>query len=266
MIEFAIYPVLGAFVGIVAGLLGVGGGLIIVPVLAFIFQSKGFPPDFLMQMAIGTSLATIVFTSISSVRAHHLRGAVLWRIFAKLTPGIVVGAWFGAVIADFLPGDILRIVFGIFELLVAFQMTFAIRPNPHRQIPGVFGSSLAGGIIGTISAIVGIGGGSLTVPFLTWCNVPIHKSVATSAASGLPIAIAGSIGFMLTGWSAPHLPPYSIGYVYLPALTGIVLASVLFAPLGARLAHILPSSQLKRWFALFLFLLGIHMLWEYFSL
>lgn len=259
--ELAVYLLLGAFAGTMAGLLGVGGGLIIVPALAFIFHAKGFLPDLLMQTAIGTSLASIVFTSISSVFAHHRRGAVLWRQFARLTPGIVMGAWLGAAVADFLPGDSLRVVFGVFELLVAAQMGFALKPNPHRQMPGAAGTSLAGTAIGTVSAIVGIGGGTMTVPFLTWCNVPIRQAVATSAACGLPIALAGSVGFVVNGWSAHQLPPCSLGYIQLPALAGIVTASVLFAPLGAKLAHTLPAPQLKRGFAVFLLFLGVRMLW-----
>lgn len=255
-----IYLLLGAFAGLVAGLLGVGGGLIIVPVLVFIFTGQGVAEHLIVHLAVGTSLATIVFTSISSVRAHHQHGAVLWPVFWQLTPGIVIGAWLGALFADVLASDQLRRFFGVFELLVAIQMTFNVKPRPHRQLPGRAGMVGAGSVIGAISAIVGIGGGTMTVPFLVWCNVAMRKAVATSSACGLPIAVAGATGFIVTGWNAVDLPVYSSGYVYWPAFIGIVIASVLSAPLGARLAHRLPAAQLKRIFAVLLYILGLRML------
>ena len=255
-----IYLLLGVFAGLVAGLLGVGGGLIIVPVLVFIFTDQGLAEHLIVHLAVGTSLATIVFTSISSVRAHHQHGAVLWPVFWQLTPGIVVGAWLGAAFADVLASDQLRRFFGVFELLVAIQMTFNVKPRPHRQLPGRPGMLGAGGVIGAISAIVGIGGGTMTVPFLVWCNVVMRKAVATSSACGLPIAIAGATGFIVTGWNAIDLPAYSSGYVYWPAFLGIVIASILTAPIGARLAHRLPAAQLKRIFAILLYILGLRML------
>jgi uncharacterized membrane protein YfcA len=255
-----IYLLLGAFAGLVAGLLGVGGGLIIVPVLVFIFTGQGVAEHLIVHLAVGTSLATIVFTSISSVRAHHQHGAVLWQAFWQLTPGIVIGAWLGALLADVLASDQLRRFFGVFELLVAIQMTFNVKPRPHRQLPGRAGMVGAGSVIGAISAIVGIGGGTMTVPFLVWCNVAMRKAVATSSACGLPIAVAGATGFIVTGWNAVDLPAYSSGYVYWPAFIGIVIASILSAPLGARLAHRLPAAQLKRIFAVLLYILGLRML------
>lgn len=260
MNEWLAYTLLGAFAGVLAGLFGVGGGLVIVPVLAWLFLHAGIEPAVIMHLAVGTSLATIVFTSISSVYAHHRRGAVQWRAFAQLSPGIVIGAWLGAVIADSLPSGNLRVIFGVFELLVATQMGFGLKVSPHRTLPGNSGMALAGGVIGTISAIVGIGGGTMTVPFLQWCNVEMRKAVATSAACGLPIAVAGAMGFVVSGWDESGLPALSSGYLYWPALGGIVVASMLFAPLGARLAHSLPAAQLKRYFALFLAFLGIKML------
>ena len=255
-----LYLVLGAFAGTLAGLLGVGGGLIIVPVLAGVFYGLGHSPEVVMHMAIGTSLATIVLTSISSVRAHHRRGAVLFPTFVRLVPGIVLGAWLGVAVADILRGDTLRQVFGVFELLVAAQMAFGRAPAPHRVLPGVFGLSLAGGVIGAVSAIVGIGGGTMTVPFLRWCNVAMRQAVATAAAVGLPIALAGALGFVVAGWGNPALPEASTGYLYWPAFLGIVAASMLFAPLGAHWAHILPTALLKRFFATFLAGLGLWML------
>jgi uncharacterized membrane protein YfcA len=258
----ALYIVTGAFVGLIAGLFGVGGGLIIVPVLVFIFTSSTahFAPAIVMPLAIGTSLATIMVTSISSVRAHHLHGAVLWPVVGRLTPGIVVGALAAAAIVDYLPGDSLRVIFGVFELLVAALMGFGVSAAPHRQLPGWGGTSLAGGVIGAVSGVVGIGGGTLTVPFLVWCNVGMRQAVASSAACGLPIALAGTLGFMIAGWSETRSLPGSTGYVYWPAFAGIALASVLCAPVGAKLAHNLPTATLKRVFALFLAFLGLRML------
>jgi hypothetical protein len=254
------YATLGACAGVLAGLLGVGGGLVIVPVLIFLFQGQGIDPTVVVHLAIGTSLATIVVTSLSSVRAHHRHGAVLWPVVGQLTPGIVGGAWLGAEVVHLLPGAVLKVSFGVFELLVAAQIGFGVRPVPHRRLPGQMGMVAAGGIIGFVSGIIGIGGGTLTVPFLVWCNTSIRNAVATSAACGLPIAVAGSLGFVVTGWSVTTLPPYSTGYVYWPALVGVTTASMFTAPLGARLAHTLPTEVLKRSFALFLTLLGVRML------
>ncbi len=255
-----LYLALGAFAGVMAGLLGVGGGLIIVPVLAWIFRGQQITETVIMHLAIGTSLATIVITSISSVRAHHGRGAVLWPVFWRLTPGIVLGAWLGAVVANALPSIVLGKVFAVFVLAMAAQMGFGAKPAPHRDLPSRPGMLAAGGVIGAVSAIVGIGGGSLTVPFLTWCNTSIRQAVATSAACGLPIALAGALGFIVTGWSNPDLPAWSLGYVYGPALIGIAIVSMLSAPLGARLAHTLPTETLKKVFAVFLTVVGIEML------
>ncbi|QQS55903.1 MAG: sulfite exporter TauE/SafE family protein [Candidatus Competibacteraceae bacterium] len=254
------YLTLGLFAGVMAGLLGVGGGLIIVPALAWIFHHQQVSDAITMHLAIGTSLATIVVTSISSVRAHHRRGAVLWPIFWRLTPGIVVGAWLGAAIADALPSAVLSKVFAVFVLTVAAQMGFGAKPAPHRDLPGTAGMLSAGGVIGAVSAIVGIGGGSLTVPFLTWCNTAIRQAVATSSACGLPIALAGTLGFIVTGLNAAGRPDWSLGYIYGPALVGITLTSMLSAPLGAKLAHTLPTDVLKKVFAVFLTLVGVKML------
>jgi len=260
MLTLMWYLALGAFAGVMAGLLGVGGGLVIVPVLAWIFRGQQINDALIMHLAIGTSLATIVVTSMSSVRAHHRRGAVLWPVVWQLTPGIVIGAWLGAAVADALPSAVLSKVFAVFVLLVAAQMAFGAKPAPHRGLPGAPGMWLTGGVIGGVSAIVGIGGGSLTVPFLTWCNTAMRQAVATSAACGLPIAVAGALGFIVTGLNAAHLPAWSLGYVYGPALVGVAAASMVSAPLGAKLAHTLPTETLKKVFAVFLTLVGTQML------
>lgn len=255
-----VYLLVGAIAGMIAGLLGVGGGLIIVPVLALLFQQWGIADSVLMHLAIGTSLATIVVTAISSMYAHHKHGAVDWAVFRQLTPGIIVGALLGAVIADFMSTRALRLFFGVFEIAVAIQIGFQLMASPQRTLPGTVGMTAAGGVIGALSTVVGIGGGTLTVPFLVWCNIMLRKAVATSSATGLPIAVAGAVGFVVTGWNAPQLPAWSSGYIYWPALTGIAAASVLFAPVGARLAHTLPVHVLRRFFAIFLAVLGVRML------
>ncbi len=255
-----LYLALGAFAGVMAGMLGVGGGLIIVPVLAWIFGRQSVSDALIMHLAIGTSLASIVITSISSIRAHHQRGAVLWPAFWRLTPGIVIGAWLGAAVADLLSSAALTKIFAVFVLMVAAQMAFGAKPAPQRELPKPTGMAATGVVIGMVSAIVGIGGGSLTVPFLSWCNTPIRQAVATSAACGLPIALAGALGFIVTGLNAPHLPAWSLGYVYGPALVGVASASMLTAPLGAKLAHTLPTNSLKKVFAVFLAAVGSKML------
>ncbi len=250
----------GAIAGTLAGLLGIGGGIIIVPVLAIVFQHQNVATEVLMHVSIGTSLATIIFTSLSSIRAHHRIGAVRWPIFRVIAPGIVIGGFAGAAIAKFLPGETLQSAFAIFMLIVVAQMTFSRPPAPHRALPGPMGLLVAGSTIGAVSAVMGVGGASMMVPFLTWCNVSVRNAVATSAAIGLPIALSGSIGFVITGWGVPARPEWSLGYINGPAFLGIVIASSLFAPLGARLAHTIPERVLKRGFALFLAILGVRLL------
>ncbi|MGD8784156.1 MAG: sulfite exporter TauE/SafE family protein [Thioalkalispiraceae bacterium] len=259
METFLVYLAVGAMAGIVAGLFGVGGGLIIVPVLVYVFTQQGLDPNVLVHMAIGTSLATIVLTSISSVYAHHRRGAVQWTIFWRLTPGIVIGALLGAMIADWMSSILLRRFFAVFEWAVGIQLLLNIKANPTRVVPGRSGLFAVGGVIGSVSSIVGIGGGTLTVPFLVWCNTLMQKAVATSSACGLPIALAGALGYVVTGWSATGQLAWSVGYLYLPAFIGVALSSVLLAPLGAWLAHTLPGEKLKRLFGLFLLGLGSYM-------
>lgn len=259
-VELLAFAGLGAAAGTVAGLLGVGGGVIVVPGLAFLLATDGVPADRLMQVAVGTSLATIVATSLSSIRAHHRRGAVRWPIVARLTPGIVAGAAAGAVIADRLPTRGLAIVFGTFLVLVAIRLALPGQPSPHRQLPGSAALAACGTGIGTLSSLLGIGGGTMTVPLLTWCNLPLRDAVGTSAAGGLPIAVAGAAGFAVAGWDTPGLPPGATGYVYWPAFVALAPATVLFAPVGARLAHTMPTAMLRRVFAVFVLIVGVRML------
>ena len=251
-----VYLLLGGCAGIIAGLFGVGGGLIIVPALLYAFGLQQVSPDIMTHMAVGTSLATIVVTSLSSVRAHHLRGAVQWPTVARMVPGIILGSALGAVTAGLLSGPQLQLGLGCFVLLVAVQMGLGLSAAPQRELPGSFGLAGAGAVIGWVSAMFGIGGGSLTVPLLSWCNVQMQRAVATSAACGLPIAVVAAAGYMLEGQGQPGLPAWSTGYVYWPAFAGIVIASTPFARVGAQLAHRLPAARLKRIFAVFLLVIG----------
>lgn len=262
---FISYMLMGAFAGVLAGLLGIGGGLVIVPILYFCFTKQGIPHEVMMHLALGTSLATIIFTSISSCIAHHKRGAVRWDILKSIAVGILIGTFLGTCIASLLSTDFLKGFFGIFLYYVSYQMISGKKPEPSRQVPGPLPMFGAGGIIGIFSSLVGIGGGTLSVPFLTWCNVPIHTAIGTAAAIGLPIAISGTAGYVYNGWGAANLPDWSIGYVYLPALLGIVSMSVITAPLGAKLAHSLPVTRLKKVFAILLFVVGSRMLWSLFQ-
>jgi uncharacterized membrane protein YfcA len=253
------YLVLGLFTGVVAGLLGVGGGLVMVPFLTWSFLAQGFPADFNMHMALGTSLAVIVLTSISSLRAHHAHGAVRWDAVRRIAPGIVAGTLAGAFAAAHLPDRGLKWFFVLFLSYAATQMLLGFKPKAHRDLPGWPGMTLAGGVIGAVSSWVGIGGGTLSVPFLSWCNVRLQEAIGTSAAIGFPIAVSGAIGFMLSGRGAAGLPAYSLGFVFLPALAALAAGSVLSAPWGAALTHRLPVARLKRIFAAVLYVVAARM-------
>jgi uncharacterized membrane protein YfcA len=258
--EFFIYLFAGMFAGLLSGLFGVGGGLIIVPILSVVFTGLAFPGQHIMHLALGTSLATIIFTSIASTRAHHKRANVDWHVVRRITPGIVLGTLLGSVVASGLQTAWLEVIFAAFVFFAATQILFNFSPDPGREMPGALGTGMAGMGIGAVSSLVGIGGGTLSVPFLVYCNTAIKKAIGTSAAIGLPIALSGTIGFMANGLRVETLPELSLGYVYLPALFGIVLASSLAAPYGARLAHWLPAMVLKRAFAILLYLIGLKML------
>lgn len=243
------YAVLGAVAGFFAGLLGVGGGAIMVPVLALMFAAQGFPSAHVMHLALGTSMAAIIFTSLSSLRAHHRHGAVIWPIVHVMAPGVLMGTFAGALLASLIPTRPLALFFTVFMAYVAFQLIANIKPKPSRRLPSAVGMYLVGGGIGAVSALVAIGGGSLSVPFMVWCNVAMHQAIGTSAAIGFPIAVAGTLGYLVGGWHSEGLPPLSVGYIYLPALVATVAASMLTAPYGARAAHRLPVATLKKIFA-----------------
>lgn len=255
-----LYCFLGSITGVLAGLLGVGGGLVIVPMLVVAFNYQQIHPEIIMHLAIGTSLATIIFTSISSFMAHHKRGAVLWQTVRRITIGILTGTFIGSCFVSLLSTEFLKAIFVVFLYFVAYQFLTNKKPNPSKQLPGMFGMFISGNIIGFISSMVGIGGGILSVPFMIWRNVIVHQAIGTSSAIGLPIAIAGTVGFIYTGWNNNLTPTYSLGFVYLPALLGIAALSVLTAPFGVKLAHNLPVGKLKKIFAVLLIVVGTRML------
>lgn len=254
------YLALGAAAGFLAGLFGVGGGLIIVAVLVMAFTSLGFSPDVLVHLAVGTSLATIIPTSLSSSFAHHKKQGVKWAWVKLITLGLGLGALVGAWTASLLSGLALQAIIGVFVILVAIQMVLKFQPKPKEGEPTALILTSAGGVIGWASTIFGIGGGTLSVPFLIWRNAPMRQAVGTSAALGFPIALFGTLGYLWAGWQHPSLPELATGFIYWPAFIGISLASVPFARVGAKLAHFLPELVLKRLFALLLFSVGLKML------
>lgn len=253
----------GSVTGFLAGLLGVGGGMTMVPFLTYLLSQRGVAPGLAVKMAIATSMATIMFTSLSSVRAHHRRGAVRWPLVRAFAPGIVLGGLIaGAGVFAVLKGSSLALFFAGFVGFSATQMLRGAQPNPSRQLPGPAGLGAAGGVIGFLSGLVGAGGAFVSVPFMTWCNVAMHNAVATSAALGFPIALANTVGYVIGGWSQPAVLPGQFGYLYLPALAVIATVSVLMAPVGARVAHAMDVRRLKRVFALVLYTLAAYMAWR----
>ncbi|MEY2618742.1 MAG: hypothetical protein RL522_1744 [Pseudomonadota bacterium] len=260
LVELAL---LGICTGFLAGLLGIGGGMIMVPFVTFMLSARGVGPDLSVKIAIATSMATIIFTSLSSVRAHHKRGAVRWDIVRRLAPGIVLGSLVASLgVFSFLKGSWLALFFAGFVGFSATQMFLDKKPKPSRQMPGSAGQLAAGGVIGFLSGLVGAGGGFVSVPFMTWCNVAIHNAVATSAALGFPIAVANVGGYILAGQNVQDLPAGTFGYLWLPALAVIAVGSVLTAPLGARAAHALPVKTLKKVFASILYMLSAYMAYK----
>jgi uncharacterized protein len=260
MTALLLYLVVGAASGTLAGLFGIGGGTVIVPVVIFALTAQGVSPEVLTHIAVATSLTTIVFTSISSVRTHHQKGAIDWRLVGLMTAGIVFGTALGSVVVADVPGPVLQKIIGVFAILLSLQMFFALQPkrgeNPVRAAKDV----AAGGVIGFASSWFGIGGGSFMVPYLTWRGEDMRRAVATSSACGFPIALTGSVSNMLTGWGDPLLPAWSTGFIFWPAVIGIGIASVPFARVGAHLAHKLDQKVLKKAFALLLLLVGIKFL------
>lgn len=257
---------LGLGAGFLAGLLGIGGGMLLVPFITLILSGRGVEPALAVKMAIATSMATILFTSLSSLRAHHAHGAVRWPLVRGIAPGVVLGGIAaGAGVFALLKGQALAVGFAGFVGISALQMLRDRKPAPHRQMPGWAGQAGVGAAIGLVSGLVGAGGAFMSVPFMVACNVPLRHAVGTSAALGFPIALAATTGYVIGGWSLPPALPGAVGYLYLPALLTIAAASVVMAPLGARTAHRIQVQSLRRVFALMLMALAATMLWRVFG-
>ncbi|HUH36961.1 MAG TPA: sulfite exporter TauE/SafE family protein [Spongiibacteraceae bacterium] len=257
MLSLMLFLAVGVVVGLLAGLFGIGGGVIIVPVLILVFTVTGFDAAVLTQLAIGTSLATIIITSVSSALAHHRLGNVDWRIVRALAPGIALGVFAGGQLAGQLSGSLLQLLFGCFGVLVALQMATRFTPTPGRTVPGAGVMMAVGALFGGLSGLFGIGGGSLTVPFLHWCNLSMQRAVAASAACGVPIAVFGALSYLVAGWGRPELPAWSTGFIYWPALLGLALSAAPMTRFGARAAQGLSSARLRQLFAGFLLLVSI---------
>ena len=263
--HWELFPLLlgiGCVVGFLAGLLGVGGAMTMIPVLTLIFAREGFPPEHVVHIAVATSLATIMFTSLSSMRAHARRGGVLWHVVWALAPGIVVGSLLGPQIVAGMSSAVVAALFAAFTGIAGVQMLANREPKAARELPGKAGLFGVGAGIGVVSSMVGAGGAFLSVPFMVWCNVRVRNAVATSAAVGFPISVAGTVGYVVAGLRQDTLPPLTLGYVNLPALAGIVVASMATAPVGARLAHRWPVAILRRAFACLMFAICFYMAWK----
>ena len=254
------YAAIGAFVGTFAGMLGIGGGMMIIPLLALAFDGQGMAREHVLHLAVGTAMATIAFTSLSSMRAHASRKAVRWEIARRMTPGILLGGIVGAHVAQVLSTRALAVYFAVFVLVMAINMALDLRPKAAREPLGAPGMFAAGFVISGLSALIAMGGAVLTVPLMLYMQVPMIQAIGTAAAIGFPIAIGATAGYLATGWGDAALPPWSVGYVYVPALLGIAAASVVTAPFGARIAHRLPARTLRLIFAALLFILATRML------
>jgi uncharacterized membrane protein YfcA len=265
LFSILMYIGLGVIAGLLAGLLGIGGGMVVVPILFFTLTQAGIQHE-VMHLAIGTSFCTIIFTSLSNALALHRRGAVLWPLARALSPGLVMGVIVGSCFASELKSAYLQVFFTGFLVYAALNMARGnARPDGRRPLPGTAGLLAVSGVIGFLASLVGIAGAAMTIPFLCWCSVPIRQAMGTAATLGLPVALTGAITYMYTGWNVVGLPEYSLGYIYLPAGLGISAASMLVTPLGAALAHRLPVGVLKKIFAVFLLALAARMTWQVLS-
>ncbi len=256
------FLLLGSFVGFMAGLFGIGGGGIMVPVLTTLFIYQGVPIEKVVHLALGTSMASIIVTSLSSMRAHYAKDAILWPIVKVMAIGIILGTFVATFVVVNIPSIYLALFFSLFMAYVSIQMFLDKKPKPSRTLADNGGLFLAGSGIGAISALVSIGGGSLTVPYLLWQNVDIKKAIGTSAALGFPISVVGTLGYIINGWTITTGENYTFGFVYIPAVVLISATSFITAPYGARLAHKLPVKTLKKVFALLLILLSLKMLFS----
>lgn len=263
MIWILAYIVAGAFVGILAGMLGIGGGMTLVPILAALFAAQAFSPDYIVHLSLGTAMASIVFTSASSVREHYKLGGVDLHIVKRMSPGLVTGSLLSTLAAGWISQAHLALAFSIIVYAGATQMIWNRKPSASRPLPGTPVLYSLGLVIGIVCGLVSAGGAFLTVPFMLWCGVPLRTAIGTAAAMGIPVAIVGSAGYVMSGWNIPGLPEDAMGFVSLIALAGLVAGSVVTAPMGARLAHRLPVLTLRRIFAGLLYILATKMLLTY---
>lgn len=252
----------GSLAGLIAGLFGVGGGLILVPVVLWVLQMQGLENEYAQHIAIGTSFAVMVFTSFSSAYSQYKKQSIDWKTFQFMSMGVILGTALGAVLAPYLPTKGLQVFFVVFATITALRTLLGLNPKPSRQLPSSTGLLSVGSVIGVLSSWVGIGGGSMTVPFLTLCNMPIHRAVGTSAALGWPIALAGTVGYVWSGSQVETLPSATWGFVYLPAVIVLSIATIITAPLGVKLSHQLSSQRLKQGFGVLLLLIAARMLWK----
>jgi uncharacterized membrane protein YfcA len=260
--EWLLYIATGFLGGLLSGMFGVGGGIIVVPILALLFAGLHFPPDHLMHLAIGTSLATIIVNSIVSSQVHHRHGNVNWTIFRRMAPTGILGAILATWLASRIHNDGLQLLFAVFECVIALHLFWGRLPEKHRAFAWKPGLYIFGGVVGTLSSLLGIGGGTVSVPFLIYGTRDLRMAIGTAAAIGLPLAIVGTLGYIVSGLSVKGLPPLSLGFVYLPAVLGISLAGIVSAPLGVKLAQRLPTALLKKILAILLFMLGLKMGWN----
>lgn len=264
-IYFVLLGVAGVFSGLLAGLLGIGGGLMLVPVLTFFLALSATPEMHIVHASIGTSMGVIVFTSLSSAYAHLKTGTVQKHVVVGMVPGLLLGALLGSKFASLLPTKELAFVFGCFVLFSAYQLFRNKKPKPSRALPGKVGLVSVGTITGVLSSMVGAGGGFVSVPFMIWCNVQVRKAVATSAVMGFPLAVFSCIGYAINGIKLENMPEGFIGYIYWPAIVAIGSMSVLFAPIGAKLAHSLPVNKVKKTFAILLVIIAFTMVYKAFT-
>ncbi|WP_372655097.1 sulfite exporter TauE/SafE family protein [Halobacteriovorax sp.] len=257
---YLIYLLLGVFAGTLSGLFGIGGGLVIVPTLLFCFRFLGFSPDLAIHMAIGTSLSIIVITSSNSVFSHHKRGGIDWKIVRKILIPLIIGTYSGGLISSKLSASLLETIFSVYVVLVSLKMFLDVKIDKIEKETSIIMYSIVGAIIGFKSAILGIGGGTISIPFLSWRGFSMKKAVGVSAALGLPISIVGSISYIVSGLKVTNLPEQSLGYIYLPAFLGVILTSSFFAHLGAKLSHKLPQDKMRKGFAIFLSIIAVKMI------
>jgi len=258
--DIAMLMLCGSISGFLAGLLGIGGGMVLVPFMILVFNHLGFSQDVIVHMAIATGMATILFTTTSAIWAHHKHGSIEWKLVASLSPGMVFGGLVGgSELFEALKTSWLSLFFAIFLMYSSIQMMINKKPKPGRELPGRLGLFSFGTFAGVLSSLVGAGGAFITVPFMLWCNVKPHVAMASSSGLGFPIAAAATIGYMYGSWGNPNLPSGSLGFVYLPALACIVVVSVFTAPWGAKMARKLNVAQLKRVFGILLFFLAAFM-------